>query len=206
MYQPCRAIICRGLALRYFILLSIFMIPMLALADSLTYQPSYISYDRKLYRHWIDEDSDCQDTRQEVLIAESLEPVELDGRGCRVLKGLWRCPYTGREFTDPSALDIDHLIPLKEAHESGASNWSAAQRQVFANDLSNPHSLVAVWRGANRSKGSRDPASWLPPLRSAQCGYIKQWVMLKWYWGLSYDLVESALVLDMMGLCLDLPE
>ena len=94
-----------------------------------------IPYDRDLYRHWIDDDGDCQDTRQEVLIAESIEPVEMDNRGCRVVSGRWFDPFTGQTFTGPSDLDIDHMVPLAEAHRSGADTWDSGQREAYANDL-----------------------------------------------------------------------
>ena len=132
-----------------------------------------IPYDRDLYKHWVDADGDCQDTRQEVLISESLQPVVLDDRGCRVVSGEWLDLYTGQTFTDPSRLDIDHFIPLAEAHRSGSDTWTPEQRQAFANDLTNEHSLIAVSASANRSKGDRDPANWLPPDESFQCEYYK---------------------------------
>ena len=149
-----------------------------------------IPYDRDLYRHWIDADRDCQDTRQEVLFAESIQPVTLDERGCRVISGVWVDAYTGQTFTDPGALDIDHFIPLAEAHRSGADAWSEEQRRAFANDLSNPDALIAVSRSANRSKGDRDPSDWMPPDESFHCQYVKAWVALKEVYGLSMDAKE----------------
>ena len=151
-----------------------------------------IPYDRDLYKHWIDADRDCQDTRQEVLIAESVQPVVLDDRGCRVVSGEWLDLYTGQTFTDPSKLDIDHFIPLSEAHRSGADTWTPEQRQSFANDLTNEHSLIAVSASANRSKGDRDPANWLPPDESFQCEYIKQWIAVKEYFNLNMDATERT--------------
>jgi len=89
------------------------------------------SYDRDLYNHWIDEDADGERTRDEVLIAESLVPVEFKANG-RVKKGLWVCPYTGAVITNPGKLDVDHMVPLKEAHISGGHAWTAAKRQQYA--------------------------------------------------------------------------
>jgi len=78
-------------------------------------------YKRSLYRHWIDLDGNCRNTREEVLIAESRVPVTMDRRGCKVRRGEWFDPYTGRAFLTSGRLDIDHFVPLKEAHVSGAS-------------------------------------------------------------------------------------
>src|SRR3972149_2944896 len=75
-------------------------------------------YKRSLYKHWVDADSDCQDTRQEGLIAERTIAVRLESRGCKVLSRRWHDPYTDAVFTDPKKLDIDHFIPLKEVHRS----------------------------------------------------------------------------------------
>ena len=135
--------------------------------------PSADAYNRKLYGGWIDQDGDCQNTRHEVLIAESTVPVTLDAKGCRVVSGRWQDPYTGRVFTDPRPLDIDHFIPLAEVHRSGGHAWTPAQRRQYANDLSHPDTLIAVSASANRSKRDRDPAHWLPPNGAYRCGYLK---------------------------------
>ncbi len=77
-------------------------------------------YDRAGWPLWIDEDHDCQDARQEVLIAESWTPVTFEtSANCRVGTGEWHDPYTGAVLTDPSGLDIDHLVPLENSYVSG---------------------------------------------------------------------------------------
>ena len=92
------------------------------LADSAGCPKSY----RKIYRHWIDEDRDCQNARHELLIAESCSTVGFKtSKGCRVISGSGNDPYSGRTITDASKLDIDHMVPLKEAHESGGIAWDA---------------------------------------------------------------------------------
>jgi len=160
-----------------------------------------VPYDRDLYGSWIDADGDCQDTRQEVLIAESITPVQLDSRGCRVVSGTWLDPFTGQTFTNPGDLDIDHFIPLAEAHRSGADRWPSQLRRQFANDLSWPGSLIAVSASANRSKGARDPAGWLPPNEEFHCDYVRNWVITKAYWGLAMDGREREAVYNVLADC-----
>ncbi len=162
---------------------------------------AYVDYDRKLYKHWIDEDRDCQDTRQEVLISESIELVVLDERGCKVISGLWNDPFTGNTYTDPSDLDIDHMIPLKEVHVSGGYAWSAERREQYANDISNPDVLIAVSRSANRSKGARDVAHWLPTNEGFRCEYVRRWAAVKEAWGLDMDEVETDRILTLLSEC-----
>jgi hypothetical protein len=68
------------------------------------------AYNRKAWKHWIDEDKDCQNARHEVLIEESLSTVVFKtAKGCRVVSGIWNDPYSGKTITDASQLDIDHL-------------------------------------------------------------------------------------------------
>jgi len=159
-------------------------------------------YNRKDWKHWIDEDKDCQDTRQEVLVAESTTPVTFeDERRCRVATGTWDDPYTGRTFTAPSSLDVDHVVPLREAHDSGGSNWNGDRREIFANDLEDPRSLRAVHLGANRSKGSRGPHEWLPVNEAFRCQYIEEFIAIKDRWELGMTRGEVAVLEYMLHIC-----
>ena len=86
-------------------------------------------YDRGEWRHWTDEDGDCQDARQEALVAESVSPVVYTSSDrCRVASGAWVGPYTGERFTEPGRLDVDHMVPLGNAHRSGGWAWSPEQK------------------------------------------------------------------------------
>lgn len=143
-------------------------------------------YDRDLFRHWIDSDGDGCNTRREVLIEEAIEKPTITG-DCDLVGGVWYSVYDGVTTNDPGDFDIDHLIPLKEAWDSGAHSWSASQRRAFANDLGNPEALIAVTASSNRSKSDRDPADWLPPNQEYHCQYIEHWVKIKIFWGLSVD-------------------
>ena len=147
-------------------------------------------YSRDLFRHWIDADGNRCNTREEVLIAESLTRAQVDAFGCTVVAGDWFSPFDGQAHTDPSDLDIDHLVPLKEAWDSGAHSWSLLQRERFANDLSDGRALIAVTSGVNRSKGDRDPSQWLPPRSAYVCTYVSDWIAVKYQWNLSMDSSE----------------
>ena len=166
--------------------------------------PEPLEYDRKLWKHWVDADSprDCQDARQEVLIRDSEVPVVYtDDKQCRVATGQWTCPYTGEIVTDASKVDVDHLVALQDAHESGGWEWSPEKRQAFANGLDDPTHLLATSQYGNRSKGARGPDEWLPPLASARCLYIEDWIKVKEGWELGMGEGESAVIAYMVKVC-----
>ena len=139
----------------------------------------------------LDEATSSVDTRTEVLIQESLEPPKLSADGCEVVAGRWYDPYTDTTFTDPRDLDVDHRVPLGEAHRSGGDRWDRARRQAYANDLSHPDSLIAVDRSANRSKADGDPLSWMPPAWGYRCAYVERWRDSKRRWDLAEDRLEG---------------
>jgi len=142
-------------------------------------------YDRDKFNHWIDADGDCRDTRDEVLAVESLVTVS----GCDIQAGKWRSYYDGEVTRDSTNFDIDHLVALAEAWDSGAKRWTAGTRRRFANDLRDRRSLVAVSASSNRSKSDQDPAEWMPQL--GKCKYVTQWVAVKVRWHLKVDGAEK---------------
>lgn len=147
------------------------------------------------FRHWVDADKDCRDTRDEVLAAESLVRVS----GCDVQAGKWRSYYDGVVTRDSTRFDVDHLVALAEAWHSGARRWTAGIRQRFANDLGDPRSLVAVSAFSNRSKSDRDPADWMP--RYGKCKYVRQWVAVKIRWSLKVNRAERRALLTRASHC-----
>ena len=145
-------------------------------------------YSRSLFRHWIDADKNGCNTRYEVLIAEATTKPKV-GAKCFLSGGKWKSPYDAKVFTNPTGLDIDHMVPLAEAWRSGAWAWTAAQRMAYANDLDASETLVAVTASLNRSKGDKDVANWLPP--KSQCKYIANWISVKWRFDLTVDPIET---------------
>ncbi len=155
-------------------------------------------YSRDLFKHWVDADGDGCDTRAEVLIAEA-DTAPAVGSGCSISGGRWYSYYEGGYQTSASALDIDHMVALAEAWDSGAGGWSASRREAFANDLGDSRSLVGVTASLNRSKGDRDVAEWLPPIN--RCRYVKDWVATKIRWSLTADSAEVGALEDVAGGC-----
>lgn len=155
-------------------------------------------YNRALFKHWIDADKDGCDTRAEVLIEEAVTKPKV-GSKCALTGGKWFSAYDGVEVTSASKLDVDHMVPLAEAWRSGAWKWSAAQRQAFANDLSDARALIAVTLSTNRSKGDKDPSLWLPA--KEQCTYTENWIAIKVKYSLTVDAKEATKLNSLVNAC-----
>ena len=155
------------------------------------------SYKRSAFRHWIDADSNRCDTRREVLALESKKRTS-----CKTLSGgRWVSAYDNSKTTNSSSFDVDHMVPLKEAWESGAYSWDSATRTSFANDLTYEHSLIAVSARSNRSKSDRDPNNWMPPATSFHCQYVGRWIAVKHRWSLSVDSAEKNFLSGKLASC-----
>lgn len=152
-------------------------------------------YDRSLFNHWVSQGNGC-DTRDVVLAREVI-----DGKvnGCEVT-GTWVSIYDNVTVTNPGELDIDHMVPLKEAWVSGASTWDSATREAYANDLDGPYSLIAVTASSNRSKSDQDPTTWKPSNLDA-CEYVARWVSVKHRWNLAVDTSEKSAILSVLSWC-----
>ncbi|MFB6878508.1 HNH endonuclease family protein [Streptomyces sp. NPDC056323] len=176
----------------------------LSLAQAIAKIPSgtedRTGYERDSFRLWVDADKDGCDTRKEVLIAEAVKAPE-QGARCALSGGEWLSYYDEVTVTAATKLDIDHVVPLAEAWDSGASKWDAERREQYANDLTADRSLVAVTAKTNRSKADRDPAEWLPPAASAQCTYGADWVGTKLRWKLTADDKERAALEKLAKAC-----
>ena len=150
-------------------------------------------YNRKNWKHWTDEDKNCLNTRHELLKSTSLVKVVLNKKGCIVLNGSWFDPYSGKYYTNSRRLDIDHIVPLKEAYLSGGSKWTKKQKEVFANDIDN---LIPVLARENRQKGAKDFAKWLPSNENYVCKYIESFVSIKKKYKLILDVEEIQFLMD----------
>ena len=156
-------------------------------------------YSRERFEHWVaqpDAGKNCN-TREAVLRRDG-ENVQVNN-ACEAVSGTWVSAYTGERLTDPSDVDIDHLVPLANAWRSGANTGDDQRREQFANDLESPQ-LLAVDSSSNRSKGDQDPSQW-KPMREAWCDYAKDWIAVKHTYQLSVTAEEKSALQEMLATC-----
>ncbi|MEV6873788.1 HNH endonuclease family protein [Amycolatopsis sp. NPDC051128] len=154
-------------------------------------------YSRDKFPHWIDQGSSCN-TREVVLKRDGTSVVT--SSSCAATSGKWFSPYDGATWTAASDVDIDHVVPLADAWRTGASSWTTAQRQAFANDLTDPQ-LIAVTDNVNQEKGDKSPDQWKPPLTSYWCTYAKMWTAVKYKFKLTINSAEKTALTSMLNRC-----
>lgn len=145
------------------------------------------------------------DTRNDIL-REQLADVVIkpDTNGCVVASGVLNDPYTGStvEFRrgpgSSQQVQIDHLVALSDAWQTGAQQLDEATRRNFAND---PMNLQATQGWVNHEKGDSDAASWLPPNKAYRCVYVSRIVDVKAAYGLwvtpaEHDAIARVLASD----------
>lgn len=171
-----------------------------------------VKYDRDEWKHWTNVRS-CLDTRNAVLIRDAVEGslVMKDkngeettdtSKGCTVISGKWVDPYSGNEFTDPKALDIDHFIPLKYAATHQGQNFSKSKKEQYANDMeSHPLHLIAVSAKENRTKKDKGPSAYLPPNKSFHCTYATTWVEISKNYDLSISSKDKETITSILSAC-----
>ncbi len=160
------------------------------------------AYDRDDWSHWSDDDGNCQNIRHEVLQDETFEVVTFtSSSNCYVATGKWYGVYTGTYYYSASDLDVDHFVPLKNAHDSGGYQWSLSKKKEYANYLEDSDHLVAVQSGANRSKGARGPEKWTPANTEYWCQYAYDWIRIKNTWGLSATQEEWDALRFLIATC-----
>lgn len=151
---------------------------------------------------WGDADGDGCSTREDVLRRDLREVVLRDS--CAIAAGVLIDPYSGStiEFRagqgSSDQVQIDHVVALANAWQTGAQQWSAGQRARFANDT---RGLLAVDGGLNQRKGAADAAAWLPPNRGFRCQYVALQVLIKQRWGLWLAPSEQAAMAGVLQRC-----
>jgi hypothetical protein len=164
----------------------------------------YTGYSRTLQfgDAWDDTDHNGCNTRDDIL-ARDLSGIARSST-CKVLKGVLLDPYTGatinfvRGVTTSPDVQIDHVVALLDAWETGAQQLSFAQRLAFAND---PRNLLAVGGEINQAKGSGDAATWLPPNRAFRCKYVARQITVKAAYGLWVTSAEHDAMVRVLATC-----
>ncbi|MEU9157950.1 HNH endonuclease family protein [Streptomyces sp. NPDC048417] len=159
-------------------------------------------YSRDKFRHWTDADKDGCNTRAEVLLEEAVTAPDVDAK-CLLTGGSWYSPYDDQYLDSARKLDVDHLVPLAESWDSGASAWTPKEREAYANDLDDPRALIAVSAASNRSKADKDPTEWLPPYAGYWCTYVTNWVADKTRYQLTVDPAERTALAERLAACPD---
>lgn len=121
------------------------------------------------------------DTRN-VILRRDLTNAVLGDDNCKVQAGALSDPYTGQRIAfkrganSSGAVQIDHVVALSNAWQTGAQQLSSEQRISLAND---PLELLAVDGPANQQKGDGDAATWLPSNKPFRCQYIARQIAIK---------------------------
>lgn len=149
---------------------------------------------------WYDVDRNGCDTRNDMLRRDFITVVIKAGTyGCKVIGGTWRDPYSHTFYsfdTQPSKVQVDHIVSLSDAWQKGAQQWSFDKRRNLAND---PLNLVMTMGSLNGSKSDSDAASWLPPYKPYRCKFVARQVAVKRKYGLWMTKAEKAKVVELLS-------
>ena len=151
---------------------------------------------------WKDVDGNSCDTRNDILKRDLVAQVFKDR--CTILSGTLPDPYSGenidfvRGVGTSNAVQIDHVVALSNAWQTGAFKLTVEVRTAFAND---PLNLLAVKGVLNSQKGDGDAATWLPPKKSYRCAYVARQVAVKAKYGLWLTAAEKAAIVKIIATC-----
>lgn len=151
------------------------------------------------FGRWINDPDDgtCFNTRAIVLMRDSDREVTFaDNNKCSVMTGLWHDDYTGETFTNREDIQIDHFVALKNAYISGAYRWNFKARCLYANYLGNSFHLKSVNASQNMKKGDRSPDKYMPPNAEYACSYLKNWLTVKFLWGMRMTAPEAGFIYE----------
>jgi len=159
-------------------------------------------YTRAQFPTWSDLDRNGCDTRNEILKRDlTMVSFKAGTRDCKVISGSLIDPYSGKVIvfsSTKSTIDIDHVVALSNAWQTGAAYFDKSKRQLIAND---PLNLLAVDYSLNRQKGDGDAATWLPPLKSYRCDYVARQIAVKAKYGLWVTSPEKDAIVKILEKC-----
>ena len=153
---------------------------------------------------WSDIDHNGCDTRNDILNRDLTAKQHKNPRGCVVISGILNDPYTGKVINFMRGKDtseqvqIDHVVALSDAWQSGAQEISAQERLQLAND---PENLLAVDGPANQQKSDSDAATWLPANASFRCSYVARQIRVKAKYHLWVKPAEKEAMINVLTPC-----
>ncbi len=159
-------------------------------------------YTREQFPHWSDLNRNGCDTRNEILERDLTTVIfKVGTKDCKVITGSLLDPYSGKVISfssTKSTVDIDHVVALSNAWQTGAAYFDKSKREAIAND---PLNLLAVDYSLNRQKGDGDAATWLPPLKSYRCDYVARQVAVKAKYALWVTAPEKDAIVKILEKC-----
>ena len=159
-------------------------------------------YTREQFPHWSDLNRNGCDTRNEILERDLTTVIfKVGTKDCKVITGSLLDPYSGKVISfssTKSTVDIDHVVALSNAWQTGAAYFDKSKREAIAND---PLNLLAVDYSLNRQKGDGDAATWLPPLKSYRCDYVARQVAVKAKYALWVTAPEKDAIIKILEKC-----
>ena len=164
---------------------------------------SHAGYARSAFSDGWGDIGNC-DTRNYILKRDLTNVTWRSGASCLVATGTLKDPYTGkiikfvRGVKTSLAVQIDHVVALSNAWETGASTMSATSRYNLYND---PLNLLAVDGPTNESKSDSDAAAWLPPNRAYRCAYVARQIAVKTKYRLWITSAEKAAMSSVLNTC-----
>ena len=154
---------------------------------------------------WADVDRNGCDTRNDILKRDLTgEVFKEKTRQCVVLSGTLIDPFSGetidfvRGNVSSMEVQIDHVVALSNAWQTGAFKLTLKERTAFAND---PMNLLAVKGRLNSQKGDGDAATWLPPLKSYRCDYVSRQIAVKVKYKLWFTAPEKEAMMRILKSC-----
>lgn len=160
------------------------------------------NYSREeFYKTWPTMEDGCN-LRQKIIRRDFGDSAQMDG--CTVVSGEYDEPYTGEHqvFTAKTqiskSVQIDHVVALSDAWQTGAQYMSAETRYAMATD---PLNLLAADSSANQQKSDNDAASWLPPNKTFRCQYVARQVSVKYKYQLWVTQAEHDTIAKVLENC-----
>ena len=159
-------------------------------------------YTRSQFPHWSDPDRNGCDARNDTLKRDLTNiTYKVGTRNCKVIAGQLLDPFSGEVLifsSEKSTIDIDHVVALSNAWQTGAAYFDKTKRSQIAND---PLNLLAVDAKLNRQKGDADAATWLPPAKSYRCEYVARQIAVKIKYSLWLTAPEKSAMSKILASC-----